>query len=49
MRAMLYGVSYLDVVTYAAVVLVVAVVATIACAMPAWRAARIDPASALRG
>jgi ABC-type antimicrobial peptide transport system permease subunit len=49
MRAMLYGVSHLDVVTYGAVVLVLAVMATIACAVPALRAARIDPARALRG
>jgi hypothetical protein len=49
MGSMLYGVSHLDAVTYGAVVLVVAVMATIACAVPALRAARIDPASALRG
>jgi putative ABC transport system permease protein len=49
MRAMLYGVSHLDVVTYGAVVVVLAVMATIACALPALRAARIDPARALRG
>lgn len=49
MRTMLYGVSPLDAVTYGAVVLLVAVTATSACAVPAFRAARIDPASALRG
>ncbi len=49
MRSMLYGVSHLDVVTYGTAVLVVAVMATIACAVPALRAARIDPAGALRG
>lgn len=48
MRAMLYGVSHLDVVTYGAVLLVLAIMASVACAVPAWRAARIDPASALR-
>jgi predicted permease len=49
MRAMLYGVSHLDVITYGAVVLMLALMATVACAVPALRAARIDPARALRG
>jgi len=46
--AMLFGISRFDPLTYlAAVVLLAAVVAT-ACAIPAWRAARIDPIVALR-
>jgi predicted permease len=49
MRAMLYGVSHLDVITYGTVVLVLAAMATVASAVPAVRAARIDPATALRG
>ena len=46
--AMLFGVSRLDPVTYLGVIAVLLAVATIACAVPAWRAARLDPASTLR-
>lgn len=45
---MLYGVSRLDVATYLGVAMLLAAVSLIACAAPAWRAARIEPASALR-
>jgi putative ABC transport system permease protein len=45
---LLFGVSRLDPVTYAGVVLVLAFVAALASGFPAWRAARIDPAIALR-
>ena len=48
MRSMLYGVSYLDIMTYGAVLVVLVAMATIACAVPAWRALRIDPVRALR-
>ncbi len=48
-EAMLYDVSRLDVATYAGVALLLTVVSLLACAMPAWRATRIDPAIALRG
>jgi len=46
--AMLFAVSPLDPVTYLAVVALLAVVASIACGIPAWRAARVDPAMTLR-
>ena len=46
--AMLFGVSRLDPVTYLGVIALLAGVAVIACAVPAWRAARVDPASTLR-
>jgi putative ABC transport system permease protein len=46
--AMLFGVSRLDPVTYLGVVALLAVVSTIACGVPAWRAVRVDPASTLR-
>jgi ABC-type antimicrobial peptide transport system permease subunit len=49
MGAMLYDVSHLDAITYGTVILVLAVMATVASAVPAVRAARIDPARALRG
>jgi putative ABC transport system permease protein len=46
--AMLFGVSRLDPMTYLAVALLLAVVSAIACFMPAWRAAHIEPATTLR-
>ena len=45
---MLFGVRPLDFVTFALVTVVLAVTAAVAIAGPAWRAARIDPAVALR-
>jgi putative ABC transport system permease protein len=45
---LLFGVSRLDPVTYVGVVVLLAGVAVIACAVPAWRAARVDPAITLR-
>jgi putative ABC transport system permease protein len=46
--AMLFGVSRLDPVTYLGVVGLLVGVAMIARGVPAWRAARVDPASTLR-
>lgn len=46
--AMLFGISPLDPVTYLAVFALLIGVAGVACAIPAWRAARLDPASTLR-
>jgi hypothetical protein len=46
--SMLFGVSRLDVITYLAVVVTLGAVAVIACGLPAWRAARLDPNRALR-
>ena len=46
--AMLFGVSRLDPLTYFGVIGILATVAVIACCVPAWRAARIDPMVALR-
>jgi len=45
---LLFGVSRLDPVTYLGVVVLLAGVAVIACAVPAWRASRVDPANTLR-
>jgi putative ABC transport system permease protein len=45
---MLFGVSRLDPVTYGSVVGVLAGVAALACGVPAWRAAQVDPAITLR-
>jgi putative ABC transport system permease protein len=46
--AMLFGVSHLDPLTYGSVVLLLGLVALIACGVPAWRAAQVDPARTLR-
>jgi putative ABC transport system permease protein len=45
---LLFGVSRLDPITYLGVVVLLAGVAMIACWLPAWRAARVDPAITLR-
>jgi ABC-type antimicrobial peptide transport system permease subunit len=46
--AMLFGISRLDPATYAGVIAVLAGVSAFSCAIPAWRAARVDPAITLR-
>jgi putative ABC transport system permease protein len=45
---LLFGVSRLDPVTYVGVIALLVAVAGIACWVPAWRAARVDPAITLR-
>jgi len=47
-RGLLFGVRPLEVSIFAAVAMVVLMVAGAACAYPAWRAARVDPMTALR-
>jgi hypothetical protein len=48
LATLLFGVSRLDPATYAGVVALLAAVALVACSVPAWRAARVDPAGTLR-
>jgi putative ABC transport system permease protein len=48
MVTLLYGISRLDLVTYAGVVALLAAVSGLACWAPAWRAARVDPSITLR-
>jgi putative ABC transport system permease protein len=48
LSGMLHGVSTLDPGVHAVVLAVLAAVATVACLLPAWRAARTDPANALK-
>jgi putative ABC transport system permease protein len=46
--SMLFAISPLDPATYAGVIAVLGGVALLACGVPAWRAARVDPATTLR-
>ena len=48
LRSLLFGVSPEDPATYAVVAILLAAVSLAACAVPAWRAARVDPLRALR-
>jgi len=45
---MLFGITRLDPTTYVGVILVLFGVSAVACWMPAWRAARVDPSITLR-
>lgn len=45
---LLFDISHLDVATYAGVTAVLLAVSALACWLPAWRAARVDPAITLR-
>jgi putative ABC transport system permease protein len=47
-EGVLFGVLPLDPATYVAVTIVLVLTAAVSIAGPAWRAARVDPASALR-
>ena len=48
MVTMLFGITRLDPATYAGVAVTLLAVSMIACSVPAWRAARVDPAITLR-
>jgi len=48
LETLLFGVTHLDPMTYIGVIVLLAATAVLACVVPAWRAARIDPVSALR-
>ena len=46
--ALLYGITNVDALTYTGVIALLLGVSAIACSVPAWRAARVDPAVTLR-
>ena len=48
LRGLLYGVAPIDATTVIAVASLMAMVAIAAASVPAWRAARVDPTTALR-
>ena len=48
LRSLLYGINPLDRGVFAEVAMVLTLVAVMACALPAWRALRLDPMQALR-
>ena len=44
----LFGVSTIDIVTFAVVPMMLSIIALVACLVPAWRAMRVDPTEALK-
>ncbi|HKQ87297.1 MAG TPA: hypothetical protein VJS43_11090, partial [Candidatus Acidoferrales bacterium] len=48
LTSMLFGVNTLDPLTYTSVIAVVLPVILLAAGIPAWRASRVDPITALR-
>jgi ABC-type antimicrobial peptide transport system permease subunit len=48
LKSLLFGVSAFDPISYAGAIAVMALAVLLACGLPAWRAARVDPMVALR-
>jgi putative ABC transport system permease protein len=47
-QSLMVGINTTDPLTYAGIIILFALVALAACALPAWRATRVDPAVSLR-
>jgi ABC-type antimicrobial peptide transport system permease subunit len=48
LSSLLFGIGALDPISYGGAALVMVLAILLACGLPAWRAARVDPMSALR-
>jgi ABC-type antimicrobial peptide transport system permease subunit len=48
LATLLFGISHVDPATYVGVVVLLVATSVVASALPAWRAARVDPVTALR-
>jgi ABC-type antimicrobial peptide transport system permease subunit len=48
MESLLFGIRPTDALTVAVVIVTITLVAAMACGLPAWRASRLDPSTALR-
>ena len=48
LSSLLFGISAVDPISYGGAALVMALAILLACGLPAWRAARVDPMTALR-
>jgi ABC-type lipoprotein release transport system permease subunit len=48
MSSLLFGIGFLDPITFAAALLILALAAALASFLPAWQASNVDPAGVLK-